>query len=310
MAQRFLIEELLTSLPRSVLSSILREAGIAANDQYVLENGAVRFRGHELAAHQIPPLILPLLRSVQLSDEQFKQLAAESGIGLTTADLPTQVRLNVPYHTAVRDRKGIPITELATASLMVWELSLRVGQVVGYVDATQSLDPPEIQVESGSVGFSFNSPTLLVAGLGFIVASHAAIPVGMAAALAFYGGSLVFGLGISDWILDWYKRLQEAQKLKSDRDLNEASIPLKELEIQKAQLEIQKMQRELQPPAALVPAETVKQEARRFGITPELATHLTNRVLPTYVQLCSTYPAPIAVSSSRVQAAVSAAAGR
>lgn len=95
------------------------------------------------------------------------------------------VVVSVPFVRASGSQL-LPITELAASSMVMWEISLRVKEVLEALDVREPLEPPGVTVTPGSTTFSFGGGTLLVRGIGLVIAAHAALPLGAAAAIAYW----------------------------------------------------------------------------------------------------------------------------
>jgi hypothetical protein len=286
MADRSEIEELLRALSPSQRRAVLEEAGVQRS---IYEDEDRRGVLHQLDAQQARNLVVPLLQRVRLTNDQFKKVAGEAYIDLWSKGARSvEMRFSAPASGVVRER--VPIPELAAASLVVWELSLRIGRVLRALEVPDSLDPPEVTVAAGSINFSFGGGPLLVAGLGFVVAAHAAMPPGTGADIAFFGGSILAALGIPDLILGWRRALTEEEKTRSETVLNQAKA-------RQSELESLKLMRELAPPSALVPAAQLAEGARRYGIEPALGAHLANEILPVVAELTQQFSGPVTASS-------------
>lgn len=57
-----------------------------------------------------------------------------------------------------------------------------------------------------------------MSGIGLVIAAYAALPVGLAATVALWGGSVVSLLGIPDLIFSWKRNAAEKEKLLAERD--------------------------------------------------------------------------------------------
>jgi hypothetical protein len=114
---------------------------------------------------------------------------------------------------------------------------------------------------------------MLVSGIGFVIASYAALPLGQAADAAFYSGSLLGILGLVDLILNWGKTIAETRKAAADT-AKAAADTIKALAEAEDIRRRQTAASNQSVPSSLVPPEIVVLEARRFGLDPALGTHL------------------------------------
>ncbi len=282
MAKDSVIEQLFDSLRPAERQNVLREAGRGERAGLdIFEKPDPR---------EVKLLVPPLLRRIHVPNEMFKLVAREAHISLA-AEVPIkELQIVVPFMTSDNaGHTGIPITELAAASLVFWELSLRVASVFSALEISESLEPPEVEVKLGSTNFTVGGGPLLVSGVGFIIAAHTAFQPGPGADVAFYGGSILAVLGLIDLIIGWQKTIVEIQKTKGETMLNELKARLTELEIQTAE-------RTLAPASALIPQAIVVDQARRFRLDPALGLHLINEVMPAFHGL-TTNRGPITVST-------------
>lgn len=142
-------------------------------------------------------------------------IASETGMKLV--DKPgTDIVVSVPFAREGGDR-GLPITELAAASLVVWEISLRVKEVLEGINTTVSISPPVVNVSTGSTSFNLGGGTVLVSGIGLVIAAYAVLPSGVAATIALWGGSLVSAMGITDLIFNWRRTSAEIEKFLAEK---------------------------------------------------------------------------------------------
>ncbi len=292
-----LMQELLIQLPPPSRGLALREASLdvfrIAGITAALEAG----RGIELDRAEAELLLTAILRQVSINDTTFGKVAAEVGIDLSSKST-ADVVVSVPFMKASGGQRQLPITELAASSMLMWEISLSVKKVLEGIGVKESLEPPEVTVRAGSISFSFGGGTLLVSGIGLVIAAHAALPPGDATMISCWGGSIISMLGIMDLVFGWKKVLAEADKLSAEARKLEA-------EGQKITAEAKKIETELllnaaherlekrdearassQPrlASALLDRQETMLQAKQYGISPALATHLVNRVLPTVAE--------------------------
>jgi hypothetical protein len=157
-----------------------------------------------------------------------------------------------------------------------------------------------------------------VSGIGLVIAAHAALPFGTAAAIAYWGGSLVSLMGITDLILSWRRSFAEVDKLQAETGKLKAEeqkilIEVERLTVELRRTEAESLLRAAQeklrtleevransqpvPASALLPQEKVAAEAKNYGIWPPLANHLINRVVPAIADVTQNYPKAITSSS-------------
>jgi hypothetical protein len=287
-----ILEDLLRGLPRTERADILSEAGVMRRIEWDRERRGflVKFSSEETRA-----IAVPLLRRVRLTDEQFREIARGGGIEFAHRTATPAVRLRFAFEGT--GLNGFPITQLAATSLIVWELSSRVAEVLLALEVPESLDPPQVVLGSGSANYTLGGGPMLVAGIGLIVAAHEAMTPGVGANFAHYGGALTAVLGLIDILISWKKTIAESDKMRSEEALNRWQARLAELDVAKKEMEVG-------PPAALIPAAVLAARSRQVGLDPAVGTHLVNQVLPTFDQLSHSYPAPITVASgSRSQSA-------
>jgi hypothetical protein len=282
-AETLFINDLFRKFDKREQQTILQEAGLE------------RERDIKLPA-QVQLLIPPILRRMRVSNDQFRQLMAEAEFRPRAVEGSQQIDILIPYASSYSG-VDLPVNELTAASLVVWELSLRVAETLYALDVPYALDPPAAKVAAGSVSFSIGGSPSLIAGIGLVVAAHTAVPPGTGADLAYWGGSLSISCGLFDMVVNWYKMIKDAKNADSETILNQAKARLTELEIQKAQ-------RELRPASALVPAETVENASKLFVVDRPLAYHLINEVMPALLALSNSYPSPIKVSTGSSKARV------
>ncbi|MGA8030136.1 MAG: hypothetical protein WB992_23565 [Bryobacteraceae bacterium] len=334
MARLPLMHELLLLQPPAIRSSVLREAGLdpfgiaAISDD--LEAG--RSIDFPLTPEEIDNLLAVVLRRTPIEDSVFGDIVSQAGIKLRDKT-GTDVVVSVPFAREGSDY-ALPITELAASSLIVWEISLRVKQVLEAINTTASFSPPEVNVTVGSTSFSFGGGTMLVSGIGLVIAAHAALPLGVAATIAFWGGSLVSAMGITDLIFSWTRTSAEREKFLVEKDKLAAETHKPEAETRKILIENAKAAADaksaeaqslldaarekllqsdhakerspLSPPSALLTQEEIRSQAKLYGIPLALATHLINRVLPSVADATRNYPQKVTStprSSGRAAAA-------
>jgi hypothetical protein len=212
--------------------------------------------------------------------------------------------------------------------VVIWEISLRVKQVLEEIGVAEPLEPPQVSVRAGSTNFTFGGGTLLVSGIGLVVAAHAALPIGLAADIAFWGGSISSILGVSDFVFGWrktnaetrnlfaeeeklraetHKITAETGKLIAERGKMESETLLNTALLTLRQLEVQKMNQQVVPASALLAPEAIAAEAKRYGLSPALATHLINRIEPALKDANRSFPAAITPLLNTSAKSVSAA---
>lgn len=273
------LQELFNSFGRSEATAILVEAGVA-------EKGIAGQIDVSLAPE---PILAALLRRRTISDEQFVALVNESGIVLEGRPRPETVKVRLSFPTTASQR--VPITDLTAASILVWEVTARVAAILNLLSLREEdLKPPEVEVSPGSVAFSLGGSTLLVSGVAFVIASHAQMLPQNAALLTYYGGALLFSVGLLDLAINWYKTIQDGIKADSETQLNRVKLRQAEQELSAAQ------NKTSGPPAALAPASS--RIALQFGIPESLAVHLLNRVLPAVHDLSISSGQPSVTVSS------------
>jgi hypothetical protein len=76
-----------------------------------------------------------------------------------------------------------------------------------------------------------------VSGIGLVIAAHAALPFGVSATIAFWGGSLVSAMGITDLIFSWTRTSAEREKFLAEKDKLAAETRKLEAETQKILIE-------------------------------------------------------------------------
>jgi hypothetical protein len=163
-----------------------------------------------------------------------------------------------------------------------------------------------------------------VSGIGLVIAAHAALPFGVAATIAFWGGSIVSALGITDLIFSWTRSLAEREKLVAEKDKLAAETRKLEAETRKiiaerewvdvdakaaeaesllnaarerlSQASEARERGPLTPPSALLDLDEIRSQARTYGIPSALAAHLINRVLPTVADVTRNYPEAVTAS--------------
>ncbi len=301
------IEEVLSSLPREVRAELFSAAGIT---------GALG-RAIELTPTQGRAILPLLLQRVTVDDGTFARLASEANINLITSKKLSHVVVSVPFISKSRVAE-IPITELAASSVVVWEICLRVKEVQEGIGIGEDFDPPDVRVERGSINFSLGGGPSLIGGIGLVVAAHAALPLGAAATIAYWGGSLVTALGLIETIFSWRKTYVEIEKTTAEKEKFEMETRAKSFEVLKLTAETRKLEaeallnaasealkrvelervgRQLVPASSFLPQETIVAEAELYGLDPALATHLVNRVLPIVADATKSYPSTITSSS-------------
>ena len=335
-----LMQELLSRRPPSsrgyalqkVGFDILRSAAITAD----LESGKpIDFQRGEAEV-----LLVVILQEISVDDATFGAVAAEIGVELSSRST-ADIVVSVPFAGATGDQQQLPITELAASSMVIWEISLRVKEVLDGIGVRELLGPPDVAVRPGSTTFTFGGGTLLVSGIGMAIAAHAALPLGAAASIAYWGGSIVSALGIVELVLNWKKSLAETDKLAAETRKLEAETQKLEAEEQKLEAEEQKLLIEVEratsevkklevesllnaaqerlmkldearalghpkPAAALLPLQEIVDQARTYQLSPALAAQLINQVVPAVADATKNYPERLTASrgsSGRVVAA-------
>jgi hypothetical protein len=229
-------------------------------------------------------VLAPLLRRIDVTDEEFAILVQEAQIELAQGSLPHEVVIKFSYTTESRDT--IAITDLTAASVTVWEIAVRVASVLRVLSVREELTPPGVSVAAGSVSFSLGGSTLLVSGVGFVVAAHSGLVAQSAAQLTYWSGAFLGSLGVIDLAVNWYKTIKDAAKADSDTQLNH-------LKARQTEREIREAESTASTPAALVPSFDLSLDARRFALDEALAIHLLNKTLPAVHQLISSSGTPI-----------------
>lgn len=318
MARLLLMQELLILQPSTVRGSVLRDAGVdvlgvAAIMADLEERRSIDFH---LSPEEIDTLLTLILRRTPVEDSTFAAIASETGMKLGDKS-GIDVVVSVPFARERGDR-GLPVTELAAASLVVWEISLRVKEVLEGINTTTPFSPPVVSVSPGSTSFNFGGGTVLVSGIGLVIAAHAALPLGVAATIAFWGGSVVSAMGITDLIFSWTRTSAEKEKFVAEKDKLAAETRKLEAETQKILIENAKAEADakaseaesllnatrerllqssnarergpLTPPSALLTKQEIRSQAKLHGIPSALAAHLINRVLPTVADATRDYP--------------------
>jgi hypothetical protein len=327
MAPLPLIQKLLILQSPSSRGVALSEAGLDMFRIAIITADLEAERPVSFNLKEVEGLLAAILRQTSIDDATFAKVAAEAGIKLSRGSTDDVV-VSVPFVTA-RGGQQLPITELAASSMVMWEISLRVREVLEALDVSEPLDPPGVTVRPGSTTFSFGGGTLLVSGIGLVIAAHAALPLGVAATIAYWGGSLVSVLGITDLIFSWRKGFAEVEKLKAETLKLEAEEQKILIEVERATSEVRKLDAESllnaaherlmkldemransqpKPAAALLPRQDIAFQAEAYGIWPPLATHLINRVLPIIADATRNYPERI--TSSRGSSGRAAGAGQ
>jgi hypothetical protein len=197
MPDRTQIEEILRSLSPIERRSALEDAGVRRDIHRDSERQGFLL---QLNPTEVRALALPLLRRRRLSNDQFRAVSQEAHIDLWGTGTP-EVRIKFPIGSVQSPSRNVPIPELALTSFIVWELSARIGQVLGAVGVSDKLEPPTAEVSAGTMNYSFGGGPLIVAGLGFMVAAHTLIPLSMAADISFFGGAILTVLGLPDLLL-------------------------------------------------------------------------------------------------------------
>jgi hypothetical protein len=282
-----MVSQLLRAMARAEANRIIFAARI---DRQLVFDTPVSFTPSEIAK-----LIPPLLAVARLSNKQLARLLAESEIG---ADLvqyhpPQSVIVSVPYAMGPADGNGIPISELAAATVIIWETAARVAAVLdGIHDLKARLPPPRVSVYESSVGFSFGGGTLIAAGVGFIVAAAAGMIPAVGVNAAQYGGAFLSSVGVIDMAISWVRTVAEAEKLTAEAaklaieaEKLGSESKLNEVKVVQTQLEIDTKRAELAPASSLVTPEVLTAELLRFGISRPLGSQLLNEVLPAYLEL-------------------------
>ncbi len=245
-----------------------------------------------LERDEISTLIPSLLRVIKTSDEQFRALLSESSIGVKGDHYspPNQVIVRIPYAKDPSGGHGIPLTELASGTVIMWELAVRVATTLGAtLDTVEHRRPPEVIVSPGSTEYVFGGGTLMASAVAFVVAAYAGMLPAEAARLSLVGGAFLSSFGVISLATQWYKTVNEARSLSSKSRLNDAQTELTRVKTKVTRLQLAKARRELEPASRLVAPAIVTAEARRFGIDAALGTHLLNQVLPAYSQLSHTH---------------------
>jgi len=275
------LQTLFDSFDRNERISIMEEAGLA--HLAVAGNFDVNIA---------PERILPaVLRRTPVSDDKFAFLVSESRIALGGRLLPDMVTVTLSFSAATYT--GIPITGLTAASILIWEVTARVASVLNGLSLHQEeLRPPGVNVTPGSVSFSLGGSTLLVSGVGFLIACHAQMLPQDAASLTYYGGALLSSVGLVDLAVNWFKTIREAIKDDSETQLNR-------IKVRQAERELGAEERKtVGSPATLISPENIAIESRQFGVPEPLAVHLLNRVLPALQDLSIASGRPVASVSS------------
>ena len=312
--------------PPTIRGSILRASGldplgIAAVIADLEAERSIDFR---LKPEEIDSLITVILRRTPIADSSFAEIVSETGIKLAEKT-GIDVIVSVPF-ARERGDHGLPITELAASSLAIWEISFAVREVLEGIDSELSFSPPVVSVSPGSTSFSFGGGTLLVSGIGLVIAAHAALPLGLAATIAFWGGSLISAMGITDVVLGWTRTAAEREKFLAEKDKLAAETLKLNAETQKILIENAKANADakaaaanllcdaaherlvgsseareriaLAAPSALLTKDEIRFQAKLYGIPSALAAHLLNRVLPTVADATRSYPQTVTSSPS------------
>jgi len=327
MAHLPLIQELLILQPRSNRGNLLRDAGFDVLRIATIVADIDAGMPLNFTLREVEDLLPAILRQTSIDDVTFAKLAAEAGIELSRGSAPDVVVVSIPFLSASGSQQ-LPITELASSSMVMWEISLRVKEVLEALGVREPLDPPGVTVTPGSTTFSFGGGTTLVSGIGLVIAAYAALPLGAAATIAYWGGSLVSLLGITDLIVSWRRSLAEVEKLTaetrkieaeeqkilieverltSDLRNTEAGSLLKAAHEKLVNLDRSRADSQPKPASALLPRQDIDIAANAYGIWPPLATHLINRVVPTIADATQNYPERITSSTGYSARAAGAA---
>jgi hypothetical protein len=321
------MQELLTRPAPASRGEAFKEAGLDILRIAAITANLEARKPVEFYTQEAESLLAAILRQLSVDDETFSKVAAEAGIDFSrfsTAD----VVVSIPFVRAMGGQQQLPITELSASSMVMWEISLQTKEVLDALGVGESLEPPGVTVKPGSTTFSFGGGTLLVSGIGLAIAAHATLPFGAAATIAYWGGSLVSIMGIIDLVLNWKKTLAESDKLAAETRKLEAEQQKILIEVERATAEEKALDAESlltaahdrlmkldatransqpKPASGLLAREDIEFQAAAYGMSPALATHLINRVVPTIADATQNYPGKIVSSrGSSGRAAVAA----
>jgi hypothetical protein len=262
------------SVTKPLLQRIFDSLSERERDEIVHEAGVHTLSARNFNVEVAPDRVIPpLLRRVQLSNEMFAAIVRDSAVKLSLGNLPMSigVRLSFPGGAS---HGLMPITHVMAASIIVWQLSVRVGSVLFDLDVDSGdLEPPAVrQVVPGSVTFSLGGPTLLVSGTAFVIAAYARL-LPQANDQLYWGGAALATAGLIELSINWWRTIKEGTKFESETQLNivKRAKELADLNVSYANE---------RPASASVPVEEIAFDARQFGVPLVLANQLLNQALP------------------------------
>ena len=201
------LQKLFDSFPRPIRGQILEEAGLT-------DYGVAG----DIDVGKDPDRILAsILWRRAITDNELAVIIRECGIPIFTGTSPAEITLKVSFSDPSKPAgDGLPITELAAATVFVWEVSVRLAEVFSVLapeDSNACAPPMVSQVTPGSVSYVLGG-ALIPTGLAFMVAACGhSIPVD-AQQVAYWGGAFIASLGVVTLALGWDKTRAETSNLK------------------------------------------------------------------------------------------------
>lgn len=261
------LQKFFDSLSRMERQSIIEEAGLS---QKILSPEKVDVR---LAPQ---PILTAILRRFRMPDESLAYFLNELNLKVGPGYIPDNVDVILDFP---KEGAGMSIGHVAAASILVWNVSVRCAQILQELnlDSDRLAAPSVVELKPGSVSLSLGGPTLLIAGVGFVIASYAHLPTLQGAEnQVYWGGAALVAVGMTDLALNWWRMLKEGKKFESEAELNIVNAMRTQLEIN------EKLPNAPQLPVAsgMIPIEQAEAERRRFGVPEPVATHLLNEVVP------------------------------
>jgi hypothetical protein len=130
--------EFLRRIPRTVLNSMLNQAGVTGIQTTIVAEDITRGIEPKMTLDELRELLVLILRYMSVENADFAALAQELNIPLQLKTVPSEVNVSVPFATSSSTDAGIPITELVASSAVVWETSHSVKDVLQEIGVSET----------------------------------------------------------------------------------------------------------------------------------------------------------------------------